>query len=337
LGAEKSGLRLGGKGCRFCVSLNISFSHPVERNSVMAIPDYQTIMLPLLKFAADDEEHKFRDTVVGLADGFDLTEEERNELLPSRTGRLFDNRVGWARLYLVKAGLLKATRHGYFQITKLGQDALSQNPEKIDKDFLMQFPEFVKAWEEHKGKRKAKTPVDVTSDETTPEESLEAAYQELQDGLAADILQNVKQCSPAFFERLVVELLLNMGYGGSRREAGKAIGKTSDGGIDGIIKEDKLGLDIIYIQAKRWENTVGRPEIQKFAGALQGQKAKKGIFITTSNFSRDASDYVNNIDTKIVLIDGERLAVLMIDHNVGVSPIASYEIKKIDTDYFIEE
>ena len=302
----------------------------------MPIPKYQTIMLPLLRFAGDDKEHRFRDAVNALAGEFDLTEEERNELLPSGTGRLFDNRVGWARLYLVKAGLIEATRHGHFQITDDGKKALPQEHQESDQEFAAQFPQTVKALKKSKAKEKRKA-VDKTSDEMTPEESLEAAYQELQEGLAADILQNVKRCSPGFFERLVVELLINMGYGGSRREAGKAIGKTSDGGIDGIIKEDKLGLDIIYIQAKRWENTVGRPEIQKFAGALAGQKAKKGIFISTSNFSSGAIEYAKNIETKIILIDGEKLAELMIDHNVGVSPLATYEIKKIDMDYFVEE
>ncbi len=151
------------------------------------------------------------------------------------------------------------------------------------------------------------------------------------------LLQTVKECSPDFFERFVIDVLIKMGYGGSRKEAGQAVGRAGDEGIDGIIKEDKLGLDIIYLQAKRWGNTVGRPEIQKFAGALQGQRARKGIFIATSNFSKEALDYVNNIESKIILIDGQRLAELMIDHNVGVSPVASYEIKKIDTDYFIED
>jgi len=173
--------------------------------------------------------------------------------------------------------------------------------------------------------------------DTNPEEALETAYQELQDNLSSELLQTIKDCSPEFFERLVIDVLIKMGYGGSRKEAGQAVGRTGDGGIDGIIKEDKLGLDIIYIQAKRWEGSVGRPEIQKFAGALQGQRARKGIFITTSDFTKDALDYVKNIDSKIILIDGSQLAELMIEHSVGVSPVASYEIKKIDSDYFIED
>jgi restriction system protein len=300
----------------------------------MAIPDYQTIMLPLLKFASDGQEHRFRDSVNALADDFQLTEEERKELLPSGQQPLFPNRVGWARLYLVKAGLLEATRRGYFKITEQGKEALSQNPNKIDKDFLMQFPDFVKVWEQQKGKRDLKK-IQPTPAETTPEESLESAFQELQESLASELLDTINNCSPEFFERLVIDVLIKMGYGGSRKEAGQALGRSGDEGIDGIIKEDKLGLDIIYIQAKRWGNTVGRPEIQKFAGALQGQRARKGIFITTSNFSKDAIDYTKNIDSKIILIDGNQLSELMIENNVGVSPISAYEVKKIDSDYFI--
>ena len=245
-------------------------------------------------------------------------------------------------MYLVKAGLLESTRRGYFQITRQGQKAVAQNPEKIDKNFLLQFPEFVEAIEVYKTKPKTKLDKSKRLHESdltdaTPEETLEAAFQELQDGLASELLNTIKNCPPEFFERLVIDVLIKMGYGGSRREAGQAVGQSGDGGIDGIIKEDKLGLDIIYIQAKRWENTVGRPEIQKFAGALQGQRARKGIFITTSNFTRDALDYVTNIETKIILIDGKRLAELMIAYNVGANTTAIYEVKKIDSDYFIEE
>ena len=301
----------------------------------MAIPDYQTTMLPLLKFAGDDKEHRFRDAVPALADEFDLTEEERKELLASGQQAIFNNRVGWARLYLVKAGLLEATRRGYFKITEQGHKALAEKPERIDKNFLMQYPEFVKAFEASKGK-KEKDKVEPSPSESTPVESLESAFQELNETLATDLLETIKQSPPDFLERLVIDVLIGIGYGGSKKEAGEAMGRSGDGGIDGIIKDDKLGLDIIYIQAKRWENTVGRPEIQKFAGALQGKRARKGVFITTSNFSKDALDYVNNIDSKIILIDGQELAQLMIEHNVGVSPVTKYEIKKLDLDYFAE-
>lgn len=301
----------------------------------MAIPDYQTTMLPLLKFASDDKEHRFRDAVQALADEFELTEEERKELLASGQQAIFNNRVGWARLYIVKANLLEATRRGYFKITDQGHKALAQKPERIDKNFLMQYPEFVEAFKASKGKKKTEK-VKKEPSETTPVESLESAFQELNETLASDLLEAIKQSPSDFLERLVIDVLLGIGYGGSKKEAGEAMGRSGDGGIDGIIKDDKLGLDIIYIQAKRWENTVGRPEIQKFAGALQGRRARKGVFITTSNFSKEALDYVKNIDSRIILIDGQRLSELMIDHNVGVSPVLKYEIKKIDFDYFAE-
>jgi restriction system protein len=302
----------------------------------MAIPDYQTIMLPLLRFASDGKEHASREAVNFLAKEFRLSLEECNELLPSGNQPLFNNRVGWAATYMKKAALLEPTRRGYFRITDRGKNVLSQNPQEINVKFLEQFPEVIE-FRQRKKDKDEKHDIKPPPTTETPEEALEGAYQTLQDGLASDLIQSIKKCPADFFERLVIDVLIKMGYGGSRKEAGQAIGGTSDGGIDGIIKEDKLGLDIIYIQAKRWENTVGRPEIQKFAGALQGQRARKGIFITTSNFTKDALEYVRNIDTKIILIDGDRLAELMIDHNVGVSPLATYEVKKIDTDYFIEE
>ena len=302
----------------------------------MAIPDYQTIMLPLLRMASDKEEHVFREAVDTLANEFNLTDEERRELLPSGQQEIFTNRVGWARTYMKKAGLLETPRRGRLRITQRGLDVLAQKPKKIDVTFLDQFKEF----QEFRTFKRAKTTIkekETNETATTPEEALENAYQNLRSDLASDLLQQIKDSPPSLFEKIVVELLVKMGYGGSRKDAGKAIGKSSDEGIDGIIKEDRLGLDIIYIQAKRWENTVGRPEIQKFAGALQGQRARKGIFITTSNFSREAHDYASRIDTKIVLIDGEQLTQYMIDNNIAVTPISSYEIKKIDSDYFNED
>ena len=300
----------------------------------MAIPDFQTIMLPLLNLARDGKERSLAESRDALAELFGLTDEERLELLPSGTQPVFNNRVAWASIYLQRAGLLKRPQRGIYQITERGLSVVKEKPKEIDVKFLEQFPEFLEFRKIKKVKGKK---VEPPSSEINPEESLEAAYQELQETLASDLLQTIKGCSPDFFERLVVDVLIKMGYGGSRKEAGQAIGRTGDEGIDGIIKEDKLGLDIIYIQAKRWEASVGRTEIQKFAGALQGQRARKGIFITTSAFSKDALDYVDKIDSKIILIDGERLAELMIEHNVGVSSVASYEVKKIDSDYFIEE
>lgn len=294
----------------------------------MAIPDFQTIMLPLLKFLGGEKEHALREAIEFLANEFKLKEEERKELLPSGQQATFDNRVGWARTYMFKAGLLESTKRGYFKITERGLKVLSEKPEKINIRFLEQFTEFV---EFRKKKKEKETPGE---EEFPPEEVIESAYQSIREDLVSELLQNIKKYSPTFFERLVVDLLVKMGDGGTKKDAGQATRKTADGGIDGIIKEDRLGLDIVYIQAKRWENTVGRPEVQKFAGALQGMKARKGIFIITSNFSKEAEDYVKNIDSKIVFIDGELLANLMIDHNIGVSSFASYELKRIDLDYF---
>lgn len=296
----------------------------------MGVPDYQSIMLSLLKFAGDGKEHFLRDAIEKLADDpFNLTAEERRELLPSGKQPVFNNRVGWARTYLKKAGLLEYGKKGCFNITKEGLKVLEENPPKVDAKFLMRYPEFA---EFHKGSGKSE------SSDKTPEEVLEDVYNNLRQSLSQDLLKIVKSCSPSFFESLVVDLLLAMGYGGSRKDAGEALGKSGDGGIDGKIKEDKLGLDVIYIQAKRWENTVGRPEIQKFVGALQENQAKKGVFITTAKFSKEAKESVaKNIGSNVILIDGKELASLMIDHNVGVSKVNTYEIKKIDQDYFIDE
>jgi len=305
----------------------------------MAIPDYQTLMLPVLKMASDQKEHKFSQVVDELAVEFSLTQEERSELLPSGSQAVFNNRVGWARSYLKQAGLLTSPKRGFFRITEDGQKLLRSNPPKIDSSVLEQFPAFI----EFKNRRKDKSENDGTSEEMpeqvetqTPEDSLASAYSKLRNSLESEILSSIKEASPSFFERLVVDLLVKMGYGGNRKDAGKALGKSGDGGIDGIINEDRLGLDVIYIQAKRWEGTVGRPEIQKFAGALQGQRAKKGVFITTSSFTNDAKEYVSRIDVKIILIDGEMLSSLMVDNNVGVSTIGQYEVKKLDSDYFDE-
>jgi restriction system protein len=303
----------------------------------MAIPDYQTLMLPLLQFLSDGQEHNIGEVVDALADEFALSTDERQQLLGSGRQTVIRNRAGWARTYLVKSGLVASTRRGYFRITERGLSVLRSKPERIDVKYLEQFPEFV-AFRELRHDRPDKTEDETAEpNDVTPEEALDEAYQRLRQDLEAELLDQVKSASSAFFERLVVELLVRMGYGGTLRDAGQAVGRSGDGGIDGIIKEDRLGLDAIYIQAKRWEGTVGRPEIQKFAGALQGHRARKGVFITTSSFTSDALDYVSRIDSRIVLMDGVALARYMIDHNVGVSMTQSYEVKKIDTDYFLEE
>jgi restriction system protein len=305
----------------------------------MAIPDYQTIMLPLLQLLGDEKEHSLGDTVDALAAHFGLSPEERGQLLASGQQTVIRNRTGWARTYLKKAGLIESTRRGVFRITERGSSVLASRPARIDVKFLEQFPEFV-AFRELRHEKPDEEPGEAAEPQidATPEEALDAAYQRLRVDLEADLLDQVKGASPGFFERLVVELLVKMGYGGTLRDAGQAIGKSGDEGIDGIIKEDRLGLDVIYVQAKRWDTgTIGRPEIQKFAGALQGHRAKKGVFITTSTFSRDAVEFTSRIDSKIVLIDGPALARYMIDHDVGVSRSRSYEVKKIDSDYFAEE
>jgi len=301
----------------------------------MPIPDYQSIMLPLLKFAGDKKEHSIREAIEHIANIFNLSEEEQREVLPSGRQYIIDNRVGWARTYLKKAGLLESTQRSYFKITDLGLEVLQKNPKEINVKFLEQFPQFI---EFRKLRKEKKDEEDKEENSTkTPQEILEDIYQSIQKDLASELLDFVKKSSPRFFEKLVVELLIKMGYGGSLKDAGKVIGQSGDGGIDGIIKEDKLGLDIIYIQAKRWENVVGAKEVRNFVGSLDGQKANKGVFITTSSFTKDALDYIKTISHKVILIDGETLAQLMIENDVGVSKITSYDIKRVDSDYFEEE
>jgi restriction system protein len=307
----------------------------------MAIPDYQTIMLPLLRLLSDGKERSLREARDALADYFDLSIEERQQLLKSGRYSTFSGRVSWASTYAKEAGLIERPRRGYMKITPRGLSVLKENPSKIDVKFLERYPEFLafrnrsRKSNETKYTQAGERPP-RQNDERTPEETIESAYQTIRDSLAEELLEQIKGCSPEFFERLVVDLLVKMGYGGTRAEAGKAVGRSGDGGIDGIINEDRLGLDVIYIQAKRWEGTVSRPEIQKFVGALHGQKARKGIFITTSDFSKQAIQYASNIENNVVLIDGETLAGLMIDHDVGTAPVSSYEIKRIDSDYFEE-
>ena len=305
----------------------------------MAIPDYETLMLPLLSRLADGETRVLKDVMAELANVFDLIPEERAQLLPSGGTLTFASRVGCAKTYLKKAGLVQQPKRGLVQITDQGQAALAQRPARIDVKFLEQFSAFLdfrnasREW-----------PVLVSGDEVlplssdlTPDEVIDAAYQRSVFALADEVLERVKACSPIYFERLVVQLLIKMGYGGSREEAGRAVGSSGDGGIDGIINEDRLGLDSIYLQAKRWEGVVGRPEIMKFVGALAGQRATKGVFITTSWFTQDAKDYALSSQYKVVLIDGERLDDLMIEHDLGVSVAATYQLKRIDSDFFSEE
>lgn len=302
----------------------------------MAIPDFQSLMLPLLRFLGDGKEHPNPETTERLAAEFKLTEEERLQLLPSGKQSIFTNRVAWAKSHFKRAGLIESTGWGVFRITELGKSVLAKNPARIDLKYLDQFPGHL---EFRSSPKKSPTPAAPAAESSlTPQEHVALGYQQMRDDLAEALLQRIKACSAEFFEQLVVDLLVAMGYGGSREDAGEALGRSGDGGIDGIIKEDRLGLDVIYLQAKKWGTTVvGRPEIQKFAGALQGQRAKKGVFITTSTFSKEAREFVSAIDSKIVLIDGEDLADHMIDHGIGVAEVGSYVLKRLDSDYFTQE
>jgi len=303
----------------------------------MAIPDFQTLMRPLLEAHADGQEHRNRDLVAKLASDFHLTEEERREMLPSGGARLFDNRVGWAKTHIARAGLLVSPRRAISTITERGRKALLDHPVRIDLTVLQEFEEYREFRSRKRSSGDESTSADQVTQDQTPEELLESAYLQVRRQIETDLLSHVINSPPEFLEQVVVDLLVRMGYGGSRKDAGEALGRRGDEGIDGIIKEDPLGLDIVYIQAKRWEGNVGRPEVQKFAGALQGQRARKGIFITTSSFSKEALDYVLRIDAKIILIDGTYLAKLMFDHGIGVASASTYEVKRIDLDYFGDE
>lgn len=298
----------------------------------MTIPTFQEIMLPLLRLAADGEIRVLATVRKQLAQHFSLTPAEEEELLPSGRQSRFANRVAWAKVYLERAGLLCSPNRGQFKITDRGRTVLAKPLQMIDIKYLESYPEFLEFRTRPQGSFGVTAD---TIDTGTPEETLEAAYQSIRTGLASSLLDRVKSASPRFFEQLVVQLLLKMGYGRAGGN-GEAIGKSGDEGIDGVITEDRLGLEMVYLQAKRWEGTVGRPEIQKFVGALHGQRARKGVFITTGSFSSEASNYVRSIDPRIALIDGAQLAQFMIDFNVGVTPDRSYEVKKIDFDYFDE-
>jgi restriction system protein len=299
----------------------------------MPVPDFQSIMLPLLQHLSDGKEHSNQELTEAMADYFRLTEDERNELLPSGHQKVFTNRTAWAKANMKMAGLIRSPRRGLSVITSRGLYVLQQNPERIDRSYLKQFQDYVEKIEGGENRSDNDSTKDASE---TPQEILEEAYRNVREELSANLLAHIKDSSPGFFERLVVDLLVAMGYGGTVRDAGKSIGKAGDEGIDGIIKEDRLGLDVIYVQAKRWENTVHRPEIQKFAGALQDKRARKGVFITTSSFSQGARESAARGDSRIVLIDGEALAGLMIDYGVGVSTTNVYEVKRIDYDYFEE-
>lgn len=302
----------------------------------MTIPDFQTMMRPILEvhaFGGDVDRKTLRDAV---AEKFSLTEEERSELLPSGGQRRFDNRIAWALTHLTHADLLERPARGVTRITERGSKVLHDNPSRVDMAVLRAFPEYREFRRGSDADESDATPSDTTA--STPEETLEEAFTTLTDTLAQDLRDKLADGSPEFFEQVVVDVLVAMGYGGSRAAAGKRLGKTGDAGIDGVIREDALGLDAIYLQAKRWDpsRTVGRPDIQAFVGALHGVRASKGVFITTAKYSSEAKDYAENVTPRVVLIDGQELAHLMIEHGVGVSTRRRYELKRIDEDYFFE-
>lgn len=303
----------------------------------MTVPDFQSFFKPLLDIADDGKEHSMREAREKIAAIFNLSQDDLSELLPSGTATKFDNRVAWAKSYFIQAKVLESPRRSYLKITERGKHLQAQGHERIDIKVLSQYPEFVEF--HNPSKQNKQTEIETTQEisSETPEEILQKAYQSIRGDLVGEILDRIKTNTPRFFENLVVDLLVAMGYGGSRADAGQSIGQSGDEGIDGIIKEDRLGLDVIYLQAKRWEGTVGRPEVQKFVGALHGKRAKKGVFITTGKFSEEDRDYVKSIDPKVILIDGKFLSNFMIDFNLGTSTSVTYEIKKIDSDYFTDE
>jgi restriction system protein len=310
----------------------------------MAIPDYQTLMLPVLEFAARGES-SVRDCVVALAQKLDLTEDERSELLPSGKQAVFANRVHWAKTYLVQAGLLEITRRAHFRLTLRGSEVLTKRPAKVDNELLMQFSEF----RDFRVRSRSRPgngfepiseviPLGEFAPEATPEDRIEIAYTEITNELRSALLDGVTRGTPQFFEKVVVDLLTSMGYGGSRANAGRRVGKTADGGIDGIINEDPLGLDIVYLQAKRYApgNTVGVEKVREFAGSLVERGATKGVFVTTSHFAPAAKAYAERIPQRLILIDGDELTRLMVQYGVGVRTERTIELRKLDLGYFEE-
>lgn len=305
----------------------------------MAVPGYQEFMLPLLKLAGDGQEHSVAAAMDTLAKQMRISEADREDLLPSGTQTKYYNRITWSTTYLSKSLLLSKTGRGRFKITQRGLDILKTNPPKINNAFLQQFEEY-RAFKTKKNKKTRvhtevnEADIEDTEPEATPDERLDAAYKELRETLADDLMDKVRSSSPKFFEHLVVDLLVKMGYGGLNAAAAQVVGKSGDGGIDGVIPEDRLGLDMVYVQAKKWDKPVGPDEIRKFVGSLGEQKAHKGVFITSGDFTSGAHTAADRANARVVLIDGERLAELMIDHGVGVTDYKPYVVKKLDSDYF---
>lgn len=301
----------------------------------MPLPDFQAVMLPVLRLLADGVDHTSQEMLELVAREFSLTEDELAQRLPSGQQTTISNRVAWARSHMKAANLLESPQRGVYRITARGRQALAENPSPIGMAFLMRYPEYV-AFRQPKSSERQKEPVSEPNDERTPDDLMNAGNRQLRAALVLELREQVAAMAPAAFEKLVVDLLMAMGYGGPQEDAGLVVGRGGDEGIDGVIKQDRLGLETIYIQAKRWQNVVGRPEIQRFAGALQGQRARKGVFITTSAFTREAEQYATAIQTTIVLVNGDQLAELMIDHDIGVASVKEYKIKRVDSDYFMQ-
>jgi len=306
----------------------------------MAIPGFQNFFLPVLRAFAGDKELRAQELRTNVAAQMQLSQTDLQERLAGGT-LTFNSRVGWAKTYLDKAGLVRTVQKGTYAITPAGRALLEEAPTTIDQKFLRRYDSFrefmLGGAEADEPETTSSSPAVAPVETRTPNEQLEEGYRQLRKQAEHELLQRVMNVTPRFFEELVVELLVNMGYGGSRDDAGKAIGRSGDGGIDGLIKEDPLGLDAVYVQAKRWQNNVGRPEIQAFAGSLEGERARKGVFITTSGFTEGAREYVGKIDKRIVLIDGPQLVSLMFEHGIGVTPAITYVVKRVDGDYFDEE
>ena len=307
----------------------------------MGVPDFQSFFYPILKYSSDGQEHSLDEIRSFLTHYFCLTDEDKAERVPSGTQTKFDNRIYWTKSYFSKAKLIENTKRSHFKITERGFNFLQKFNSDItinDLKTINEFKEFNNGTVFLSDNKQIETKlnIDLDIEVKTPLEKLEETYQYIQQELASELLEKIRLNTWQFFEDLVIDLMVKMGYGGSRSKAGESIKRTNDEGIDGIINEDKLGLDVIYLQAKMWktETSIGRPEIQKFVGALHGQRAKKGVFITTSSFSKGASEYVKVIEPKVILIDGETLTNLMIEFNVGTTTVESYQIKKIDLDYF---
>lgn len=303
----------------------------------MAVPDYQSLMLPVLMSAANGEV-RISEVVRQLADELSLSEEDRSELLPSRRQAVFDNRVRWAKTYLTKAGLIESTRRAHFRITDRGRQALAENPDRIDNNYLSQFPEFEEFRSRSTDARQERlpTPEESAPEDRTPDEIMRSAHQEVELSLRQELLDRVIAAPPDFFERLIVNLLVAMGYGGSLEDAGRTLGKSGDGGVDGVIDQDALGLDRVYIQAKRYQqgNTVGGREIRDFFGSLDRFKAAKGLFVTTSDFTKDARETAGLLSKRIVLIGGDQLAALMVRYDVGCRAEETLYVKTVDEDFF---